>query len=309
MLTILNHESLNHLRALTLFITPAPQKIGSKLALYSHFFRTFAAKKQERDMNRHHLPTLLLLLLLAFGCSRQPSLNVQQPASDNVTDSLSFSLEGDSTVYGLACDGCTDTILVFLPIDSTNSDPDTFYILNATKQHRIYGHPNIGDLVAVLRDSTSHNVAQMVVDLEDLCHTWYYQVAPTFRHHAAITAEDHERLLKALPDSVRDSLLAPREYGLTLNHDHTATPHGQYRHSIDEKSLVVYPAPHRYRQWRLYNGNLLLTQTAIDSTGQLRTVGTDTAQILLLRHDTLTLRFGDNDIKGYYGKPEKEKEQ
>ena len=35
--------------------------------------------------------------------------------------------DGDSTIYGLACDGCTDTILVILR--DVRKDPDTLNIL------------------------------------------------------------------------------------------------------------------------------------------------------------------------------------
>lgn len=36
---------------------------------------------------------------------------------------LTTTMKGDKTVYGLACEGCNDTVIVLLPLD--NSDPVT----------------------------------------------------------------------------------------------------------------------------------------------------------------------------------------
>ena len=67
------------------------------------------------------------------------------------------NMPGDSTVYGLACDGCNDTILVFLP--RTGGDPDTFNILGASKQHQVFGRMS-GK--AVLDDGTVVEVKDMM---------------------------------------------------------------------------------------------------------------------------------------------------
>ncbi len=49
----------------------------------------------------------------------------QQPNHDYADDAISLhkNLPGDSALYGLACDGCTDSVLVFLPY--SGGDPDT----------------------------------------------------------------------------------------------------------------------------------------------------------------------------------------
>ena len=53
-------------------------------------------------------------------------------------DSLKVStMTGDSAIYGLACDGCTDSVIVLLPHDG--SDPVTYDILKAMRNKRVIG--------------------------------------------------------------------------------------------------------------------------------------------------------------------------
>ena len=66
----------------------------------------------------------------------------QQSFEGALTD-IYKNAPGDSTRYGLACDGSTDSILVFLPYGATRLD--TFDIINAFQNHQIYGRPYIGD--------------------------------------------------------------------------------------------------------------------------------------------------------------------
>lgn len=247
-------------------------------------------------MRKIYFFAAFLALLSACGGRDEKAVN----PTGSMADTLSLVLEGDSTVYGLACDGCNDTILVFLPLSNTAGDPDTFNVLEATRSHRVYGHLNVGDNVAVVRSTADTTVAQLVIDMEDLCHTWCYLATPTLKERADITPAMRKQFLSQMPDSVRDSLFMPREYGFTINADHTARPVGQY-YRKDENSPVEYPKPHRYRQWQLLNGSLLLTRTELDSTGQQRAVGTDTAHFVLLRNDTLVLSFPDGP-QSYYRK-------
>ena len=66
-------------------------------------------------------------VLLTGACGSKQ----QQPASDIAEDAISLQKNqpGDSALYGLACDGCTDSVLVFLPY--SGGDPDTFDIITA----------------------------------------------------------------------------------------------------------------------------------------------------------------------------------
>ena len=63
---------------------------------------------------------------------------------------------GDKMVYGLACEGCTDSVIVFLP--NSGGDPVTFDILDAMRNHKVYGRPKIGDTVALLMDKEEKNL-------------------------------------------------------------------------------------------------------------------------------------------------------
>ena len=67
-------------------------------------------------------------------------------------------------------------------------------------------------------------------------------------------------------------------------------------------SPVDYPALKRYTQWHLYNGRLVLVP---DSA---RSEAPDTATIVLLRRDSLVLRFNDHE-QAYYRNKQKTTKQ
>lgn len=204
--------------------------------------------------------------------------------------------EGDSTFYGLACDGCNDTILVLL--HDTAHDPDTFNILEASRRQRVFGALNIGDKVGVLLNSEDSTVADIVIDLESMRGAWCYKAMPTLRRRA-----DIPDVLRALPDSLRDSLFVPREFGFQIIGERNVTPIGRYRAPLtsDEELPVEYPTPKRYRDWRLFNGRLILSETKLDSLGQQRVTHSDTAEFVMLMPDSLVLRFPDG-VHSYYRK-------
>lgn len=235
--------------------------------------------KQE-NMKKIHL-LISLAALLAASCG-----NPQKPVTENHAISSRKVIEGDSTRYGLACDGSTDSILVFLRDEG--GDPDTLNIIQAREERRIYGRPRIGDQLAVivLADSTAE--VESVINLSQLQGQWCYQVTPTLRpsaHHP----------LRPLPDSIRQRIMAPREYGIRLRRDGTAFTIGMRRQqSIDAMSPVKYPEVKRYASWHVFNGHIILEPT--DSTQQ-----SDTVDVQLLRRDTLVLRFNDHE-QGYYRK-------
>ena len=68
------------------------------------------------------------------------------------TDSMAYSIvkkaKGDSTLYGLACDGCTDSVVVFLPYEG--GDPVTYEIIDALRMGKVFGRPKIGDRLALM---------------------------------------------------------------------------------------------------------------------------------------------------------------
>lgn len=237
------------------------------------------------------------VVMTAADCS-----NGKKKTAGEDSDAISTeqNLPGDSTVYGLACDGCNDTILVFLP--RSGGDPDTFNILNASKQHQVMGRPMIGDKVAVLMNRENPKVADLVIDLEQLKGEWCYMVEPELRQIAGLSQAAHLKRLEDESDSTFRQLMQPREYGMEIKSDNICRPIGMVRSmTSDEESPVVFPPLKRYREWRLFNGLLLLSESTRDSTGNATVTNTDTARFVMMRRDTLVLRFNDGE-QGYYRK-------
>jgi hypothetical protein len=103
------------------------------------------------------------------------------------------------------------------------------------------------------------------------------------------------------PDSLRKKWFQPREYGLELQRDNIVRPIGTQTRGKEQQGPVEYPEMKRYREWHIYNGHLLLMETRRDTTGARKTISTDTADIVVMRHDSLLLRFADHE-QGYYRK-------
>ena len=209
-------------------------------------------------------------------------------------------LPGDSSVYGLACEGCTDSLLVFLPFSGGN--PDTLDILNARVNHRVFGRPDIGDEVAVILNDSNKTIAEMVINIERLKGQWCYMVYPRMRPRAGASSDTIVTLPKDFPDSLRKKWFQPREYGFELLSEHSARTIGLQRSSeIRQNGPMEYPQLRRYRQWYIYNGHILLCETRRDTVGNQQVIRTDTADIILLRRDSLRLRFSNHE-QGYYRK-------
>ena len=249
-------------------------------------------------MKRYSSLIMLLAMLLSMACNN--SKNNGQPQKAEAHDSLTHTLEGDSTIYGLACDGCTDTILMFLELSRIDADPDTFNVLKASRRHRIFGRLRVGDRIAIVRNPIDSTVADFVIDMEELLGSWCYQAMPTLRQRADMTGMSQKQMLSHMSDSLKKIVMTPRELGVQLQGDNTARPIGAHA-PMQEDSPVDYPIAKRYRQWRLYNGKLLLTAMALDSLGNSYPTDTDTADFVLLQRDSLVLRFKDM-TRGYYRK-------
>lgn len=101
---------------------------------------------------------------MTCACSSPPK------QSDDTNIGTSTKIEGDSTLYGLACEGCTDSVLVFLP--GSGGDPVTYDIIDATLQGRVIGKPKTGDWVAVVLDSSNPKKGDMVINLDELKGQW-----------------------------------------------------------------------------------------------------------------------------------------
>lgn len=250
-------------------------------------------------INKLGLTATVATMLLTAACGGKQDKKTTE-AENNEAISTIQNEPGDSTVYGLACDGCNDTILVFLPREG--GDPDTFNILTASKRRQVFGHPMIGDKMAVVVNVKNPKVADLVIDLEGLKGEWCYMVKPQLRQRADVTPAQM-RELKTKNDSLFRELMQPREYGVEIKSDHTARPIGvTYKMTSDEESPVVYPPLKRYREWRIFNGQIILSETRRDTTGTANIVNSDTAKFVMLRRDTLVLRFNDGSVQGYYKK-------
>lgn len=244
--------------------------------------------------------SLLAMALLLMACGeKQPPKDRQEGAI------VTYHNEpGDSTIYGLSCDGSTDSVLILLPF--SGGDPDTFYIFQAWQNHQVLGRPHIGDELAVILNPEDKQEVLMLINLERLKGKWCYQVTPTFRHLSDTTSDiQRRRMIERIPDSVRKKMMAPREYGIQLKQGNTAQSIGERRNNTsDDMSPVEYPKMKRYTGWRLYNGRLILVTDSLRlPNGKKGKPEQDTADILQLRKDTLVLQFKDHEQK-YYRKVE-----
>ena len=245
----------------------------------------------------------ILTAIVLFACT---SKQHQELASASDAISLYKNQSGDAARYGLACDGCTDSVLVFLPY--AGGDPDTFDIIDAFQQHRIFGMPHIGDELAVILNPEDSAEALMVFNMEVLKGTWCYMVTPTLRNIENMPQRMRRRMLERIPDSIKQQLLVPREYSLRLKRDNTVQARGgQYRQTTtDDMSPVEFPSVKRYTEWSLYNGKLLLKADTIAGFSQEGDKPeTDTVVIELLMQDSLVLRFQDH-TQSYYRKTDEQ---
>ena len=234
----------------------------------------------------------LLLCGLVFACGQRGNEEITDMDGDK-----GGLLEGDSTIYGLACEGCTDSVVVLLPTDG--SDPVTYDIVQATLNRKVHGKMSVGDKIGLVRNPEDTTVADLVIDLEELSGTWCYQVMPQLRSHLELT------------DSIRKALFVPREYGFRLKRRWTAQSVGYVPppNPLEDRSPVVYPQLRFFTEWHILNGQLIITsgnlQKKADSN-EMEIAGTrnDTCEILYLRDDSLVLG-SDGITRGYYRKPTK----
>ena len=215
-----------------------------------------------------------------------------------------FELKGDSTLYGLACEGSNDTVLVFLPDDG--SDPVSYDILQARMEHRVKGRIKTGDNLALLLSNDSLQQVVSLIDLDVLKGAWAYQVMPQLKERLKNMPQPANGLSQARRDSMLKRFMVPREYGMRLLRDNTVERiGGRNRQQQNENSPVEYPRQPRYTEWHLWNGKLILTAGNIDipeiNERYKREVTNDTAEIVLLRKDSLQLRFGE-ELRCYYRK-------
>ncbi len=232
-------------------------------------------------------------------------------APEKQAASMIERLPGDSNVYGLMCDGGSDSVLYLLPPDG--SDPIKYDIFRASRRRKVMGDPQIGDWIAVVPNRRDSTVADMVINLEELKGTWCHVVMPELRNSDEMTDAEKKKFIRNMPDSIRDIYFVPREYGFTLKRRFQASPVGMVRHSsaLEDESPVEYPPVPFYKQWHLLNGKMVLGRAKSmnmpsgnnkeknDKMPQEEIIN-DTADIMMLRGDSLVLRFSGNRTQGYY---------
>jgi len=218
---------------------------------------------------------------------------------------LTTTMKGDKTVYGLACEGCNDTVIVLLPLD--NSDPVTYNILDATRAGNIRGKVSIGDRLALVLDPNDKKKATLVIDLEDLMGIWCYIVMPKLKDFTNMSNREQARKLAAMPDSLRQTYYIPREYGFWVKQNWMAQSVGYIREdpSVADESPVVYPALGYFTAWHIWNGKFIIVSGTPkeDSKGNMTVVNlhNDTCDIAYLDGDSLVLS-SDGASRSYYKK-------
>lgn len=239
--------------------------------------------------------SLFVLLLGACGHGVPPHHSSFDPIS------LAQPAKGDSTIYGLACEGCTDSVVVLLP--NQGGDPITYNILEAKRRGQVFGSPHMGDWMGVVLDGKKSRNAKMVIDLDELKGTWTFLVMPTLRNIDKLSSRAQRQALRAMPDSAKETFMIPREYGFTLARQSVATPVGFVRQSgTEDTSPVEYPKVRWYTEWHVYNGRLILIQGQYSFQGQVINPVTirDTADIIYMQNDSLALRFKGNKVVGFH---------
>ena len=245
----------------------------------------------------------VFLAALFLACSQK--MEMSEP--DSEIQSLSYVPQGDSSTYGLACDGCTDSTLIFL--SDKGGDPVKYNIINARRNQLYFGHPEVGDRMAVLINPTDSTEVIAAIDMDQLCGTWVFYVIPEMRKLHPST--DIEKIKASLSirekqrfDSLLSKLMVPREYGYTFKRDHTVTSVGgpPRKTALDDDAPVVYPTLRRYTEWHVFNGKLIFTyggfKTKTPDSLQNMQLHNDTAELILLRRDTMVMRFSDK-LQGY----------
>ena len=261
-------------------------------------------------MKTSRLPFILTVLLTIIACSKGVS-EIEQEQVELQT--YTYEAKGDSTIYGLVCSGCTDSVLVFLP--DRGGDPIYLNIINAYRAHRIFGYPEVGDKIALLLNPQDSTEVMVAIDIDQLRGTWVYQEMPYFKFQD--NSEEIDSIRKTVSkealqrmDSVLQTMMVPREYGYTFKRDFTIMPVGgpPRTKSLGENSPVEYPPLIRYHDWHIHNGKIIFSSGGIkinekNTNAETSPLVNDTAEFVILLRDTMAIRFGDT-VRGFRLKPD-----
>ena len=250
-------------------------------------------------MRTFRLFIILCVIVALAACDNKKG------GADGVTIPDEERLPGDRSIYGLTCDGCTDSVLVFL--SGQGGNPVNYNIIDASKNRKVIGRPEVGDWVCLVLNGKDKKKADIVIDLDQLKGSWVNLEKPWLRKRLdapSLGSMDDET--KHRIDSMIKVQLKAVEIGFALRRHYEARPIGmEYSRNKNQDNPVVYPTPKFYTEWHIFNGKLVLTEGAL-RMGNQRKVKTkynsDTVDIVMLMRDSLRIRYKDGKEKGFYRK-------
>lgn len=244
----------------------------------------------------------IFIVITIVSCKRQAAdtTNINDPFAGD------YRMAGDSTVYGLACKGSSDDAILLLPADG--SDPVRYDIVLATRRNKVLGSINTGDRIALVPNKKHANVADMVINLDELKGVWCYMVMPKMRQDSYEQEQVQDRTKDSMADSLALSLFVPLEYGFWLKSQGEAASVGYIRelNALVDESPVTYPSLDYFIKWQIWNGKFILASgkpkydkdNTVDGYTDIRY---DTCSIDFLSHDSLALT-DRNGTRCYYRK-------
>ena len=193
-------------------------------------------------------------LSIAIACIAACGQQTTKKSTTQQKIKADYQSIGDSTIYGLACEGCNDSVIVLLPNDG--SDPVTYDVVDARRNKRILGDIQIGDWIGIVANRYDKRVADEVVNLDQLKGIWCYVVMPKMRDYEYMSKSLQRRMMRDMPDSVKRTYLIPREYGFWLRRQWGAQSVGYVseQSALEQESPVVYPQLGYFTGWRIWNG-------------------------------------------------------
>lgn len=249
------------------------------------------------------MPLAVILLLIGLGSCHKSEEKIDDEGEVMFVDDTP-EIKGDSMLYGLSCDGTSDSVVVIWPF---HGDPITLSALDAKSEGRVIGKPEIGDWIGVMLDPEDSTCVTMVINLDELKGTWTYPVMPVMKDLQHMSRRAQRRMMAHIDDSIKQNFLIPREYGFTLKRSHNATAVGRVMRSttLEDDSPVVYPEVKNYQKWHMLNGRLVLISGNYmrNDTAKARKprYSLDTLDIISLNNDSLILM--QNGIRyGYHRK-------
>lgn len=232
------------------------------------------------------------LTIALDGCKKK-----KQESADSADAALVYEpkveIKGDSMLYGLSCDGSSDSVIVIWPF---KGEPISYSCIDANREGRVIGRPQIGDWVGIMVNPEDTTEATFVINLDQLKGTWTYPVLPVMKELGKMSKRMQHRMMENVPDSVKQTYFIPREYGFTLmrNKDAMAVGRIMRSSSLEDDSPVQYPEVRNYRKWYTCNGKLVLVSCdRVMQTARSKKQGQ--SKPFVDKYDTLEFVYMDND--------------